>query len=201
MRERPRDAPSKRRGLMAPGSPPFDVGIEDPDLMATDHRRRHRATSHAGRGSAPARSTPPDRRIDPRIAARRARVAAVESDAASRRRHRLAKATIALVMVVGTGGLVLLSPLVSVRTIEVRGAERTTAAAVRAASGLGATLAWPPPHPAVTLTASSESNDRVRTDIPFRQAVPNICSTALPARQRRDIPDDRGTGPPSAAGP
>jgi len=76
--------------------------------------------------------------IDPRIAARRAQVEAEVAAAGTRRRRRLAMATIALVTLVGAGALVLLSPLASVRTIEVRGAERTGALAVRAASGLSA---------------------------------------------------------------
>jgi len=72
--------------------------------------------------------------INPRIAA-----ADVEAEAAatsSRRRRRLATVTIAVVAVICGGGLVLLSPLASVRTIKVIGADRSGEAAVRAASGL-----------------------------------------------------------------
>lgn len=75
-------------------------------------------------------------KIDPRIAARRADVEAHEAAAGSRRRHRLAVATISVVVVTAATALGLLSPLVSVHSIEVRGAQRSGTAAVRAASGL-----------------------------------------------------------------
>lgn len=74
--------------------------------------------------------------IDPRIAARRAGVEAEAAAVGARRKRRVAVMTLALVVLVGAGALVLLSPLVSVRTVEVRGATRTGSAAVRAASGL-----------------------------------------------------------------
>lgn len=77
----------------------------------------------------------PSPMIDPRIAARRAGVEA-EAAAGSRSRRRVAAATVALVVLVGAGALMMLSPLVSVRTIEVRGAARTGPEVVRAASGL-----------------------------------------------------------------
>jgi cell division protein FtsQ len=75
--------------------------------------------------------------IDPRIAARRAEVQAEAAGAIARRRRRVAAFTMVVVLLAASGAAALLSPLTSVRTIEVIGAERTPASEVRAASGLG----------------------------------------------------------------
>lgn len=83
---------------------------------------------------APGRSQPPP--IDPRIAARRAEVQAEAAEGASRRRRRLALVTVVALVVAIAAATALLSPLTSVQVIEVAGAQRTTAAEVRAASGL-----------------------------------------------------------------
>ncbi len=108
----------------------FDAAVEDPDLLKADRQareaRRERRRPAAGV------------MIEPRIAARRATVIAEAAAAASKRRRRLAKATIVVVLLGLTAALVLLSPLASVGTIEVRGAGRSGEEAVRTASGLGA---------------------------------------------------------------
>jgi len=77
--------------------------------------------------------------VDPRIASRRAQVEADKADkkaAEGRGRRRRAAAVIVVALVLGAGALAGLSPLASVRDIEVVGAQRTGTARVRAASGL-----------------------------------------------------------------
>lgn len=76
--------------------------------------------------------------IDPRIAARRAEVQAEAAEGTSRRRRRLALVTVVALVLAIAAAAALLSPLTSVQVIEVAGAQRTTAAEVRAASGLTA---------------------------------------------------------------
>jgi len=103
----------------------FDAAVEEPDLLDADRRER-RARRHAATAAA----------IDPRIAARRALVQAEEAEASSRGSRRLSVVAIVAVVLAVAGAGVLLSPLMSVRTLEVVGADRTSATAVRAASGL-----------------------------------------------------------------
>ena len=74
--------------------------------------------------------------VDPRIAARRARVEADEADATARRRRRRAIVTVVVLAIAVAAAGALLSPLFSVSTIEVAGARRTAAAEVRRASSL-----------------------------------------------------------------
>ena len=116
----------RRRG--GPVRPLFDAATEEPDLLEADRRARKARRERRAPAPSPA--------IDPRIAARRAEVEAETAAGASRHRRRLASAVIALVVLVGAGGLVLLSPLAGVRTIVVLGAGRTDPADVRAATGL-----------------------------------------------------------------
>lgn len=84
------------------------------------------------------RSAPPPMNpaIDPRIAARRARVEAEEVQADTRLRRRRGLCMIVVLGVLSAGSLLLLSPVASVRTVEVIGARRTSAVAVEVASGL-----------------------------------------------------------------
>ena len=116
----------RRRG--GPVRPLFDAATEEPDLLEADRRARKARRERRARSASPG--------IDPRIAARRAEVEAETADGAARHRRRLAAVVMAVVVLVGASGLVLLSPLAGVRTIVVVGAGRTDQADVRAATGL-----------------------------------------------------------------
>jgi cell division protein FtsQ len=142
----------------------FDAAVEEPDLLVADRtaraaRSRGGSSTSAGRGGRRRAQTAPTRgkhragatgghprpreaevrtgaMIDPRIAARRERVAAEAAAATPRRGRRLAACTVILVVVLSAAALVALSPVAGVRSVEVGGAGRTGSAAVRAASGL-----------------------------------------------------------------
>lgn len=118
-----------RRSARATPPAVFDAAVEEPELIAADSRRR-RASRR--RSAAPS----PVLMVEPRIAARRAQVEAEAAAGGGRRRRWAVGATLLLVLLLTAAALALLSPLASVRTVVVVGAERSSSAAVRAASGL-----------------------------------------------------------------
>ena len=122
-----RTGPEPGRGPAAT-SLPFDAASEEPELIEADNDARQ-ALSERRRREAPSPA------IDPRIAARRARVEA-DSVSVERRRRRWAVGAVVVSLLVCGAALAALSPLASVLDVEVSGAERTGPAAVRAASGL-----------------------------------------------------------------
>lgn len=118
-------ARSPRRGRHSRRTQPRADERRQPDRRGRRSRR-------------PAAVEQPSLRIDPRIAARRAEVAAEAAEASLRRRRRVAVVTIVVVVLGAATGATLLSPLTSVRAIQVVGVQRTPPAEVRAASGLEA---------------------------------------------------------------
>lgn len=118
------------RSPQAPVAPVFDAA-EEPDLVEGGRRTRARARVERLRPGPQAGLM-----VDPRIAARRARVEADAGTAPVRHRRRWALVLVVVVLLAAGAALAALSPLASVRRVEVVGAQRTASAAVRAASGL-----------------------------------------------------------------
>lgn len=117
-----------RRSARATPPAVCDAAVEEPGLIEADSRG-HRASR--------SRSTAPSSvlMVEPRIAARRAQVEA-EASAGGGRRRRWAVGAILIVLLLTGAALALLSPLARARTVVVVGAERSSPATVRAASGL-----------------------------------------------------------------
>ena len=112
----------------------FDAATEEPDLIEAERGAR-RARREPRQAEAP---TPPSPMVEPRLPARPPRREPDAASAGLRRRRRRALAAVVATVVAAGAALGALSPLASVRQVDVVGAHRTGPAAVRAASGLDA---------------------------------------------------------------
>ena len=122
----------RQRGRGSRGPQLFDAATEEPDLLEADRRARRARVEQRRNAAAAARGV----MVDPGVAPRTAPVEADPRAVGLRRRRRRALGATVLALALCGAALAALSPLASVRHIEVVGAHRTGAPAVRAASGL-----------------------------------------------------------------